>query len=874
MDVMTTTPQTPAAPNLTASDAAARARLISVDSYRVELDLTAAADHGDGTFGSTTTVTFRASRPGAATVIDLVAHRLDSAVLNGRPLAVAGYDPAAGIPLTDLASENTITVSARMCYSSTGEGLHRFVDPGDGETYLWTQFESAEAKRAFACFDQPDLKAEITLSVRHPTGWQTISNAPQAKTTPAPDSQLVEFAPTPRISTYLFAVVAGPYDVVRARYRDIELGLWLRRSLLPDLDAAELFELTRQGLAWCETAFAQPYPFAKYDQVFVPDFNAGAMENVGCVTLKEDFILRATATGAERERRGEIILHEIAHMWFGNLVTMTWWDDLWLNESFATYISVLAQADTALWPDAWTTFVHLKKDWAYEQDQMSSTHPVAGAAPDVMTAEANFDGITYAKGAAVLKQLAAKLGGDTYLRGVQQYLTSHAYRNATLTDLLSAFERASNLQLHAWADAWLRTGGVNTLTADTTVGLDGHYTSFDIVQTAPSDIVATNVLRPHRVAIGLYDDDDHGRLTRVGRVEIDVAPAGRTAVPELIGRSQAALALVNDDDLSYCKTRPDATSLRTLLEGGAARLDQSLARAQAWSLLWDLVRDGELAARSFLGRVHADAVTETDVGTLRALIDRSLYALEFYSEPGSAAEGYALLADVAWTAIHIVPAGSDAQLVWARGFLRSARTARQADGARQIAESARVPTGLRVDDDLRWSALQSLVALGAADSADIESARRRDTSPSAERNAATARALLPDAASKQRAWRMLTADPAVSVPVRRALIAGFAHPLHGELIAPYAAMYFDDVLGVWARHTSQPARLFAKEAYPFWHATITRDCVGHADALLARELPDTVRRFVTAGREQTLRAFRARTTDAAAGVSASLRALP
>jgi aminopeptidase N len=859
---MTTASHPPAAPNLTVSDAAARASLIEVDSYRVELDLAAVAERDDCTFVSKTTVTFRASRPGAATVLDLVAHHLDSAIVNGRPLAVADYDPAVGVRLTNLQSENTVIISARMRYSATGEGLHRFVDPADGETYLWTQLQSADAKRVFACFDQPDLKAAITLIVRQPQGWQAISNGPQSQATPAPDSQVIEFVPTPRISTYLFALVAGPYDVVRSRYRDVELGLWLRRSLRPDLDSAELFDLTRRGLAWCETAFAQPYPFAKYDQVFVPDFNVGAMENVGCVTLKEDFILTGTATSAELERRGEILLHEMAHMWFGNLVTMTWWDDLWLNESFATYISVLAQVDTGLWPDAWTTFIHLKKDWAYEQDQISSTHPVAGAAPDVRTAEANFDGITYAKGAAVLKQLAAKLGGDTFLRGVQQYLRSQAYGNATLKDLLNDFEQGSDLRLDAWADAWLRTGGVNTLTADTATGPDGLFARFDIVQTAPTDIVDTNVLRPHRVAIGLYDRDDHGRLIRVDRVEIDIPPAARTSVPELIGRPQVALTLINDDDLSYTKTRLDRTSLRTLLDGGAARLDHSLARAQAWSLLWDMVRDGELRARTFLERVRADAVAETDVGTLRALIDRSLYALEFYSEPGSAAQGYALLADVAWTAVNTVAAGSDVQLSWARGFLRSARTVRQADGARQIAESARAPEGLRVDSDLRWSALHTLVALGAADAGDIEFARRQDTSPKAERTAATARALMPDAASKERAWRMLIEDTTLSVPMRRALIAGFAHPLHGDLIAPYAAMYFDQILDVWTRQTSEPARLFAKEMYPFWHTTITSDCVSHADALLARELPDVVRRFVTAGREQTLRALHARTSDA------------
>jgi aminopeptidase N len=849
-----------AVPNLTRDDARARAELLNVDTYDVRLDLTdGGGKPSDRTFRSTTTVTFTA-RAGAETFIDVIAEKLHSVTLNGRELDVSGYRPEDGITLSDLAEQNTLVVDGGLLYTNTGEGLHRFVDPLDGETYLYSQFETADAKRLYACFDQPDLKARFTFTVTVPEHWQVASNSRVEREEQLRAGKTLHFAPTPRISPYITALVAGPYHVVTDHHDGIDLGLWCRQTLAPYLDIDNLFEVTKQGFDWYHANFGVRYAFDKYDQLFVPEFNAGAMENAGCVTFREDYVFRSRVTDARYERRAETILHEMAHMWFGDLVTMRWWDDLWLNESFATYASVLCQTSATRWRDAWATFANTEKTWAYRQDQLPSTHPIATDAPDVQTAEVNFDGITYAKGASVLKQLGAYVGVDAFLAGLRDYFTEHAYGNTTLADLLRALEKSSGRNLGDWSKLWLETAGISTLRPDFTVGDDGTFTSFDIVQSAPTDVAASNTLRPHRLAVGLYEEQD-GRLVRTKRVELDVN-GDRTSVPELAGVRHPALLLINDDDLTYCKQRLDDVSLRTLRTGGIAKLASPLARALCWSAAWDMTRDGELPTRDYLALVVAGAHREGDIGVMQSLTRQALRALEIYADPDWAPQGYAALAEAAMTALQSVAPGSDHQLAWVHALLGAMRTDEQIAYVRGLLDGRTTLDGLAVDDELRWSIVAALSGLGAIGPDDIAAELERDPSAAGQRHAARARALQPTPEAKAEAWRLAVDDDSLPNAMQEAVIYGFAHPTQGGLVAPYVERYFADIRDVWDRRTSELAQNVVVGLFPTWTSTITPATLEAADAFLAGDhLPTALRRLVSEGRADVQRALTAREAD-------------
>src|SRR5918992_664952 len=617
--------------NLTRDEARDRARLLTVESYTVALDLTT----GDERFGSTTVARFDCDEPGTATFVDLHDAVVREVTLNGRTLDPASYDAGQGrIPLPDLAAGNELRVVADVAYSRTGEGLHRFVDPVDQKVYLYSQFETADAHRMYTCFDQPDLKAAFELNVVAPDDWQIVSN-----TTPERNGNCWAFPATPPMSTYITALVAGPYHVVKDEHDGIPLGVYCRASLAEYLDADQIIEVTRRGFDFFRRVFDQPYPFGKYDQLFVPEFNAGAMENAGCVTFLEDYVFRSRVTDAAYERRAETILHEMAHMWFGDLVTMRWWDDLWLNESFATYMSVLCLAEATQRSGAWTTFANLFKAWAYRQDQPPSTHPISADIPDIRAVEVNFDGITYAKGAAVLKQLVAYVGRDNFLEGVRRYFQRHAWGNTVLTDLLDALEETSGRDLTAWSKEWLETAGVNTLRPEYEVDADGRFTRFAVLQEAFAE---HPTLRSHRVAVGLYARTDHG-LERRHRVELDIVGA-RTEVPELAGQPRPDLVLVNDDDLTYAKIRLDEHSMAGLVTE-IGQIPDSLPRALCWAAAWDMCRDAEVATRDYVRLVLSGVGGVTDISVTQTLLRQARTALHQYADPAWRDTGTQLLAD-------------------------------------------------------------------------------------------------------------------------------------------------------------------------------------------------------------------------------------
>ncbi|GII25555.1 aminopeptidase N [Planosporangium mesophilum] len=847
--------------NLRQVEAAERARLLDVSAYDISLDLTDGAGYpGEGTFRSVTEVRFTCREPGATTFVEIAADSLRGATLNGEPLDVSDWAADSGLVVPGLAAENVLVVDADCAYSSTGQGLHRSVDPVDKEVYLYSQFETADAQRVFACFDQPDLKAEFTWHVTVPNHWRVVSNMPIEDESVGPGSgaaKLVHFARSPRMSTYVTAICGGPYHEVRDSHDGIDLGVFCRASMARYLDADDILLITKQGFDFFHREFGVRYPLAKYDQVYSPDFNAGAMENFGCVVHAEQhYIYRSPVTDYEYEQRANTILHEMAHMWFGDLVTMRWWDDLWLNESFAEWASHWANTSATRFTDAWTTFLSVRKNWGYRQDQLSSTHPVYCEMPDVDAVEVNFDGITYAKGASVIKQLVAYVGIEPFLAGLRAYFSRHAWGNATFDDLLTALEAASGKELRKFAAQWLETAQVNTLRPEIILAGDGTYESVAVLQDAPERYPT---LRTHRIGIGLYDLTEDGTLTRRERIEVDVDGA-RSLIPQLAGVPAADVLLLNDDDLTYAKLRLDERSMATVVDH-IAGFDNPLARALCWAAAWDMVRDGELAARDYVRMVVAGLPGEQDINLVTATLAQARSALAFYTDPAWAAEGLQLLNAAAERALGAAEPGGGFQLAWARTFAVSARREEQLAVLASWLRGENVPSGLVIEADLRWSLLHALVANGAAGPDEIEAELDRDRTASGERQAALSRALVATPESKAETWRRLVSDSHLPNWLQRSMLQGFQHPSQTELTAPYTAEYFRVVDDIWETLDSEPAQDFVALAYPAYQ--VSTETVALTDDWLAREgTPGPLRRLVAEGRDGVVRALRARAKDA------------
>ncbi len=856
--------------NLRQVEAAQRARLLDIAGYDITLDL---SDAGAGarTFRSVTEIRFTSAELGATTFIEVAADGIRSATLNGTPVELSAWSAETGLVLPHLAGDNVLVVDADFPYSTTGQGLHRSVDPVDNEVYLYSQFETADAQRVYACFDQPDLKAEYTWHVTAPAHWRLVSNAPvereEATDGAAGEPQAaagaavktVHFARSARMSTYVTALCGGPYHEVRESHDGIDLGVFCRRSMAQYLDADEILLITKQGFDFFHEQFGVRYPLAKYDQVYTPEFNAGAMENFGCVVHAEQhYIYRSPVTDFEYEQRANTILHEMAHMWFGDLVTMRWWDDLWLNESFAEWASHWCNTNATRFTDAWTTFLSVRKNWGYRQDQLSSTHPVYCEMPDVNAVEVNFDGITYAKGASVIKQLVAYVGIDAFLAGLRAYFTTHAWGNATFDDLLTALESASGRELRKFAAQWLETAQVNTLRPELEIGPDGAYTRVSVVQEAPERYPT---LRTHRIGIGLYDATQGGALGRRQRLELDIDGA-RTEIAGLVGLPAADVLLVNDDDLSYAKLRLDERSLASVVEH-VSGLDNPLARGLCWAAAWDMVRDGELAARDYLRMVTTGLPTERDINLVTATLAQARSALTFYADPGWAPEGWQRLARVTEHVLTEAAPGSGFQLVWARAYAACARNVADLAVLADWLAGTDVPEGMTVAADLRWSFLQALAAGGAHGSDEIEAELAADRTASGERQAALARALLPTAQSKAQTWQRLVEDATLPNWLQRSLLQGFQHSAQVTLTAPYAERYFEAVAPIWASRDSEPAQDFVEAAFPAYQ--VSAQTVALADAWLARDgQPAPLRRLVAEGRDGVVRALRARARDSAA----------
>ena len=856
--------------NLTRLEATDRSATVHTRSYDVTLDLT----RGETVFGSSTTVRFTSTQ-GSSTFIDLIAPVVHSISLNGRALDPAEVYADSRITLTGLAADNELVVVADCAYMHTGEGLHRFTDPADGETYLYSQFEVPDSRRVFAVFEQPDLKASFTFTVTTPSSWTVLSNSPTPEPTPTEDSDgsggthTFAFAPTEPMSSYVTAIVAGPYvgatdEYVASDGRTVPLGVYCRKSLVEHMDSAEILDLTKRGFAYYEDLFATPYAFTKYDQIFVPEFNAGAMENAGCVTHRDDYIFRSRPVEARVERRAVTILHELAHMWFGDMVTMTWWNDLWLNESFAEYTSTLATAEITRWDQAWTTFQTLEKSWAYNQDQLSSTHPVAAEINDLHDVEVNFDGITYAKGASVLAALVGYVGRENFFAGIQRYLSAHAYSNAELGDLLRELEAVSGRDLSSWTRLWLQEAGVTTLRLEVVTDADGVITQAAVRQEIPADSPAS--LRPHRVAIGSYSPTGRGadtHLERTDRIELDV-DGELTQVPELVGAKRADVLVLNDDDLTYAKVRLDEESLShglTHIEAFAESLPRSIVLASAW----DMVRDGELAASHFLNAALQALDVEEHSSVIQGLLGRITTCLSAFLPPAVRRDLAPGTADRLLELARAAQAGSDKQLQLVRAVAAHAVTGEQLDVVAGFLEGTSALEGLDVDQDLRWDLLTGLVAAGRFGEERIHAEETRDRTTTGRERAAEARAAIPTPEAKEATWRALVDDASMpnetQVRVLRGLTSVERRP---DLLVPFVSEYVEAIDSLWSSRTFHMAENLLTGLWSC--ATVGLDGADPAAALEGwleshAQAPAALRRIVRENLDDTRRVARAQAAE-------------
>ena len=861
--------------NLRRDEAAARSALITTHSYDVFVDVRRAADPSVAGYTSRSEITFSASEPGASTFLDFISGEVQSVLLNGKAQQVSDVADGSRIRLDNLRAENQVTVTGTALYSTSGEGMHRFFDPADGQCYLYTQYEPADARRVFANFEQPDLKAEFTFHVLAPSEWQVASNGTEtgrAQLTSDPAASRWDFAPTKPISTYITTLLAGPYFKAEDSWRgtlgdgavlDVPLALYCRASMAGSFDAEKLFTLTRNGLDFFNSLFDFPYPWGKYDQAFVPEYNLGAMENPGLVTFTESYVFTSRAADSQYQGRANTLLHEMAHMWFGDLVTMQWWDDLWLKESFADYMGTLGVDRTTDWDTAWVNFANNRKAWAYVQDQLPTTHPIVADIPDLEAAKQNFDGITYAKGASVLKQLVAFVGFEAFIAGSRRYFKDHAYGNTTLAELLAALGAASGRDLGEWARQWLQTSGISTLSSEIAED-DGVLSAVTLVQDAKDPITGRQEPRPHRLRIGLYDFDDAGALSRHESVETDLSGA-RTTVADLAGKQRPALLLVNDEDLSYAKVRLDARSEATV-RSSLDRLSDPMARALCWTALWDSARDAVTPAALYVDAVMRFGPAETGIGVLLNVLGNASTAVERYVPRTQRDAVRSEFLTVAATGLLEAEPGSDQQLAWARTLAATSRyDASRLDLIRGVLAGSTVVQGLAVDAELRWNFWHALAAHGQASPEQLDDELVRDNTAAGKSGHATAMAARPDADVKEAAWHAAVHGTELSNQLLSATIAGFSTG-PAALLGGFIDRYFECLMPVWSGRSIEIASRIVRGLYPagqdldgFGGTPGTHAVIIRTDNWLAEhpDAPRALRRIVIEQRSHLLRALTA-----------------
>ena len=845
--------------NITRAEAQSRAGVVKNPSYTVALTIDGLGD----TYSCVASINFDAQN-GTQTWLDLISPQVDSVWLNGSELKVSEVFDGTRIKLTNLKDKNTVQVKANCSYMNTGEGLHRHIDPVDNEVYIYTQFEVADSRRVFPVFEQPDIKGTLALTVTAPSKWTLISNSPTPASVKVNEEMSTwSFAVTPTMSSYLYALCAGPYfkktDIYKGKFGTYPLAVFVRPSLSEFLDHEEIFEITKQGFAWFEDKFQVGYPFPKYDQVFVPEFNAGAMENVGCVTFRDEYIFRSRTTRTAYESRANTILHEMAHMWFGDLVTMKWWNDLWLNESFAEWAAHWASTGATKYNEAWTLFHVQRKAWAYRQDQLPSTHPIAANMPDLDSVYENFDGITYAKGASALRQLVAWVGEENFLEGLKAYFDKHAWKNTELSDLLTELSISSGRDLDSWTELWLKSSGATLLRPVIKTDDKNVITGAIINQEPPSSPPGLPpVLRPHRLAVGTYEKQGN-KLVRTNRFEIDVEGAV-TEVKELIGLNRPALILVNDDDLTYAKIRLDEVSLDTASKE-IASIDSSLSRALIWGAVWDMVRDGEVGTGKYLDLVLSGLAAETDIGLVQQVLMQCRSAIDVYADRKNRISYNTKFADGIQNLLLQAENGSDRQLALVRTFSAVATTDAQINRVAEILDGKEKITGLNIDTDLRWTLLRRLVVTGKRGLAAIEEELKRDDTAMGREHAAGARAAIPTLEAKEIAWTLVTTNDSLPNSEIHAALSGLSYIDHAEIMKNFIDKYFASVEKLWNSRTHEIGQSLVTGLFP--SSNITQEVIEKSDKFLNdnKELAVGARRIIIEQRDSLARALRAQAVD-------------
>jgi len=842
--------------NFTQADAQARAALIKNVSYQIELDL---IDHAATEFLSTTTINFSAAES-ASTWIDLIAPSVNSIELNGQPIDVSAFN-GFRIELTNLKAQNTLVIAANCAYSTTGEGLHRFIDPVDNERYLYSQFETADARRAYACFDQPDIKARFSFTMKAPSHWIVISNT-SCEPTKAADHNVWAFPATEIMSTYITGIVAGNYhqtfDKYEGKFGSYPLRVMCRQSLKDHLNDKFMFESVKHGFKVFERDFNVGYPFGKYDQIFVPEFNAGAMENAGCVTFRDDYIWRGKVTAFEHHWLSNVVLHELAHMWFGNYVTMEWWNDLWLNESFAEWAAYHAQQEQPGFSDAWVNFLTTRKSWGYRQTQLPSTHPIATDVTDLESVWDNFDGISYAMGASVLRQLTVAVGIEKFLAGLQIYFSRHAWSNAKFEDLLSAVGEAAGVDLSDWAERWIRKAGVTTLRTNAKFNGE-NYESVNITQEPPSSPAGlTPVLRPHRFALGHYNIEA-GKLVRTSQDLISLDGQSAT-IDSLSGNKAPIVLLLNDDDFTFAKIRLDEKSWQNVIEH-FGKLENTLARGLIWDAAWDVTRDAEGSAGDYVALALNGMASEPDSSTIAIAVRNLKTAVDMYAKPANQAKYRTQIAAKLLEFALAAKPSSDHQLAFVRGLCAFAN---KDAGLSQVASwynGKDVPNGLQVDTDLRWTLLSRMVRQGVAAEAEIEAELAIDNSSKGHEESVRLKASIPNVTAKAAAWESIVEKADASNAIVENTIAGFndyENPaLHSEFIAKYFAMLPKLWQGDRGYHVAQNITI---GLYPM--PLLSEELVKATEAFLAQsDIEPSARRFVSEQLANLNRALAARAID-------------
>jgi len=840
--------------NLSRAEAAERAKNLKVHHYEVLLDVT----KGEETFLANTKVIF-SSTPGYSTFIDVVGKKIHKAVLNGAPIDTSDFG-GEYLNLKNLLAENELEIEIDAVYSKSGEGLQRSVDPVDNEVYLYSQGETAFIRNMYPCFDQPDLKATFAFTVVAPAHWEVISNNPVKSTAVNGNAKTWEFTTTPIMSTYITAVVAGPYAHVHDVYegkKTIPLGIYVRKSLSQHLATEDIFKVTKQGFAFFEKVFGLAYAFDKYDQIAVVDFNWGAMENAGCVTFREDLLVfRSKVTQRMYLAQANVILHEMAHMWFGNLVTMKWWDDLWLNESFAEWASYLGCVEATRFVNAWAGFSAERKNGAYREDQLTSTHPIATDMVDIETVKANFDSITYSKGAATLQQLVSYVGRENFIAGLQKYFAKHAYKNTTLDDLLSELEITSGKKLAPWVATWLKTAGVNTFRPVLEIS-GGSYSSISVAQDAPKIPAGSKELRPHRMAVGLYDLV--GDVLKIRKsVEFDLE-GSLTKVDALTGEKVADLLLINDRDLTYGKIRFDEKSVGTL-KSNLGKLEDQLARTLCWAAAWDMLRDAEMSASDFVDIAISGLPGETDVTMVTTLGNQLSGAIEIYASDKNRDALREKMASAIANLLTKSAPGSDLQLQYARIFANLASTTEQGNRIKELLDGKLV--GLVVDVDLRWHFLTALVERGLATIADIDAELSRDNTLTGKLSYERCLASFPTKEAKEKAFAMTTADDNISNWSRLYTLQGMVRPLQRDLLLPFIDRYFALILETYNTKSYEVSQKVIDLLFPTYN--ISQETLNKTNNWLTgvgKDAHPTLRRHVIQAKESMERALKVRAVD-------------